>query len=230
MDRHLLEEWIGAGLSVEAIARRVGKHPSTVAYWLKKYELRSTHADKHAARGGLLRETLEALVLRDLSVREIAAEVNRSPATVRHWLQQHGLETTRVARRKHRHAAGVHGELAQCPTHGTTPYVLRADGYPRCAKCTAEAVTRRRRRAKEILVAEAGGRCVCCGYDRCIAALEVHHLDPRAKRFAVGGRGLSRSLATLRLEAAKCALVCSNCHVEIEMGVRTLESERREVA
>ena len=83
-------------------------------------------------------------------------------------------------------------------------------------------MTRWRRRAKEILVAEAGGCCSCCGYDRCLAALEFHHLDPRLKRFAVGGRGLTRSLEVLREEAAKCLLVCSNCHVEIEAGVRQL--------
>ena len=71
---------------------------------------------------------------------------------------------------------------------------------------------------------------MCCAYDSCIAALEFHHLDPSRKRFSVGGRGLGRSLAILRAEAAKCVLVCSNCHVEIEMGLRTVESRRHGVA
>jgi hypothetical protein len=34
--------------------------------------------------------------------------------------------------------------------------------------------------------------------------------------------GLTRSLERMRAEAAKCALVCSNCHAEIEGGVVTL--------
>jgi len=68
-------------------------------------------------------------------------------------------------------------------------------------------------------VSEAGGACVLCGYDRCLAALEFHHLDPTQKRFAIGGRGLTRGIDALRAEAAKCVLLCSNCHVEVETGV-----------
>ena len=55
MKRGLLEGWIAVGASVEEIARRVDKHPSTIAYWLDKYGLRSAHADRHAARGGMTR-------------------------------------------------------------------------------------------------------------------------------------------------------------------------------
>jgi hypothetical protein len=67
-------------------------------------------------------------------------------------------------------------------------------GY-RCAKCAGEAVSRRRRKVKRILVAEAGGMCRLCGYDRCIAALEFHHLDRADKRFSLSYRGVSRALA-----------------------------------
>jgi transposase-like protein len=63
MDRAWLEAQLAAGRSIESIAREVGKHPSTVGYWVKKYGLRSQHAERHAARGGLARETLEPLVL-----------------------------------------------------------------------------------------------------------------------------------------------------------------------
>jgi hypothetical protein len=31
--------------------------------------------------------------------------------------------------------------------------------------------------------------------------------------------GLGKSLATYRQEAAKCVLVCANCHGEIEVGL-----------
>lgn len=75
---------------------------------------------------------------------------------------------------------------------------------------------------KAILVDQAGGACVVCGYDRCVAALQFHHLDPATKLFGISTEGASRSLDSLRAEAAKCALVCANCHAEIEAGVRTL--------
>ncbi len=71
-------------------------------------------------------------------------------------------------------------------------------------------------------MAEFGGACRCCGYDRCVSALAFHHLDPRTKRFQIGGRGLARSLDALREEAAKCVLLCANCHAEVEAGIREL--------
>jgi hypothetical protein len=72
-------------------------------------------------------------------------------------------------------------------------------------------------------VAEAGGACQICGYSRCLAALEFHHLDPSAKSFSVAERGVTRSLETARREADKCLLVCSNCHAELEAGSRSLQ-------
>jgi hypothetical protein len=75
---------------------------------------------------------------------------------------------------------------------------------------------------KEILVAEAGGCCAICGYERCLAALEFHHVDRASKSFSVAARGVTRSLAEARKEANKCALLCSNCHAEVEAGITSL--------
>ena len=107
-----------------------------------------------------------------------------------------------------------------CAVHGEVEFVQRGDtGTWRCVPCRAEAVTHRRRRVKAILVAEAGGRCIACGYDRCIAALQFHHVDPAAKRFSLGRQGVARSLEKARAEARKCVLLCANCHAEVEAGV-----------
>jgi 5-methylcytosine-specific restriction endonuclease McrA len=73
-----------------------------------------------------------------------------------------------------------------------------------------------------MLVDEAGGCCAVCGYDRYVGALHFHHLDPAQKSFQLGVAGLTRSLAAMRAEAAKCALLCSNCHAEVEGGIATL--------
>jgi hypothetical protein len=83
-------------------------------------------------------------------------------------------------------------------------------------------VTERRRRVKAILVAEAGGACAACGYDRCLAALQFHHVRPEEKRFALGRKGVARSLEKARAEARKCLLLCANCHAEVEAGVLEL--------
>jgi len=63
---------------------------------------------------------------------------------------------------------------------------------------------------------------VVCGYDRCIGALAFHHLDPRLKSFGMAAGGLARSLSKSREEVAKCVLLCSNCHAEVEAGLVSL--------
>jgi transposase len=219
VEREQLEQWLGEGVSIEEIARRVGKHPSTVSYWVKKYGLRSQFAVRHTPRGAIPRDELVALIDRNLSVRQIAGELSRSAATVQYWLKRYDLATTPAARARR---AGNPRVVALCPRHGETVHIVGGDGSRSCGRCRAAAVTRWRRRAKLTLVAEAGGRCCCCGYDRCVAALGFHHVDLSTKRFQIGGRGLARALHVLREEAAKCVLVCSNCHAEIEAGFRRL--------
>jgi hypothetical protein len=78
VDRGWLERRLTEGASFEAIGRDLGADPSTVAYWARKHGLASSFAKRHAGRGGLERAPLEALVADGLTVREIAAAVDRS--------------------------------------------------------------------------------------------------------------------------------------------------------
>ena len=78
---------------MEAIAREVGKSPSTVAYWVNKHGLVSPHADRHASRGPIPAEVLADLAIEGLSIRQMAAVLGRSYTSVRHWLQRYGIET-----------------------------------------------------------------------------------------------------------------------------------------
>jgi transposase len=228
MDRALLEEMLAEGLSLAAMGRRLGVHESTVAYWLERHGLRAVNAERHAARGGLTREELEPLVEQGMSIAQIATTMDRSKATVRHWLRQHELKTLgyaggrRAAEAAEARQAGVSRATMTCAKHGQTEFVVTGQGYYRCAKCRSAAVSKRRRRVKEILVEEAGGACTLCGYDRCLSALEFHHVDPDEKRFELSRRGVTRSLERARAEAAKCVLLCSNCHAEVEVGFTTI--------
>jgi transposase-like protein len=178
---------------------------------------------KHHPRGGLARGDLERLVAQHLTVREIAAAVDRSFTTVRYWLRQYGLETTREARTKR--ARGTESQPRfedDCPKHGRTVYARRRNGAAQCLRCRADAVSEWRRRAKRLLVDEAGGACLLCGFDAYAGALHFHHVDPAQKRFGLGSRGLAKSIEALREEARKCVLLCSNCHAQVEAGVLAL--------
>lgn len=224
MDRDWLAARLDAGHSIEAMAREAGKHPSTVAYWADKYGLVSAHAARHAARGGISKEVLTELACEGLSIRAMAGRLGCSPATVRHWLRRHEIETHRTAQlRSTREARARQADAAirVCGLHGATTHVLDSDGYYRCPKCRADSVIRRRARIRAEIIAEAGGCCALCGYSRNPAALQFHHLDRSTKEFTVRN-GDTRSLARMRVEAAKCVLLCANCHAEVESGATQL--------
>lgn len=58
-----------------------------------------------------------------------------------------------------------------------------------------------------------GGRCVRCGYDKCLGALEFHHLDPFKKdpQFKTMN---AWPYKRKKKELKKCELLCANCHRE----------------
>jgi len=76
-----------------------------------------------------------------------------------------------------------------------------------------QSVIARRKKNKQLLVEYKGGRCERCGYDKCISALEFHHVDPETK--AMKNLGTTVALSKQKEEADKCILVCANCHREI---------------
>jgi excisionase family DNA binding protein len=221
MNAGVLEQYLRDGLSLEKIGELTGRHPTTVGYWVKQHGLAAVHRDRHAPKGGIDKDTLAALVDAELSTREIAERLGLSQSTVRHWLRRHDLQTYRSRWLKAHGVPGVDEprKTHRCARHGETGFWLDSRGIYRCLRCRSEAVARRRRRLKEILVSEAGGRCIICGYDRYVGALQFHHRDSTEKEFGVGERGLTRSLAAVRAEAAKCVLLCANCHAEVEGGI-----------
>jgi transposase len=221
MDATALEEYLRQGLSLEKIGQLTGRHPSTVGYWIKQHGLSAVHRDRHAPRGGVDKDTLSALVGSGMTTREIAARLGFSQSTVRHWLGRYELRTHRARRPNSNGARGTDPDrkLMTCARHGETLFWLEARGIYRCLRCRSEAVARRRRKLTEILVADAGGCCTLCGYNRYIGALHFHHRDSRAKAFGLADRGLTRSLDEVRAEARKCILLCANCHSEVEGGI-----------
>ena len=66
-----------------------------------------------------------------------------------------------------------------------------------------------------------GGKCIRCGYDKCIKALEFHHIDPTKKDFTISNGNFKLKEAIE--ESKKCILICSNCHKEFHDGMWKLE-------
>jgi len=231
MDRAELEEFLAQGLSLNQIGARVARHPSTVAYWVQTHGLVANGA-KHARRTNIDPDLLKALADEGLPARAISERLGVSQSTVNRLLLRQGIRRRAQSRRDAALAARERGATrfqSTCKTHGVTDFLAFPDGGSRCAKCNTDAVSRRRRNIKAILVAEAGGRCVACGFDAHPAALQFHHLDPTTKAHGVAESGATRSIARARKEAAKCILLCANCHAAVGVGAITLPVELAEV-
>jgi len=80
-----------------------------------------------------------------------------------------------------------------------------------------QAVTKRRRKIREMAVEYKGGKCVFCGYDKYAGALDFHHIEK--KSFGISAKGHSRSWESVKQELDKCVLVCANCHRELHAGL-----------
>ena len=71
-----------------------------------------------------------------------------------------------------------------------------------------------------------GSKCGICGYNKCLQALDFHHLDPSQK-----DQDLSKYLANggkwgkVREEAQKCVCLCSNCHREVHAGITEIPDD-----
>ncbi len=72
-----------------------------------------------------------------------------------------------------------------------------------------------RKQMKKWAVEYKGGKCEKCGYNKCLEALDFHHLDPSQKDFILSDRNLILSWQEIKKELDKCILVCANCHREI---------------
>jgi len=57
-----------------------------------------------------------------------------------------------------------------------------------------------------------GGKCILCGYAH-PAGLTFHHRNPDEKLFQLDA-SVCKAYPTMLAEAAKCDLICANCHAE----------------
>ena len=164
------------------------------------------------------KKELEAFISKGCSIREIALEMVVSPTTVRYWLEKHSLKTKpKIKKQKYKEltAQGLRYCTACELTLKIEMFYLRSNGKPMswCKSCANEASLLRQQELKQQAVAYKGGSCEDCGYNRCLAALEFHHLDPAEKDPSWASMKMW-SFDRVKPELDKCALLCANCHRE----------------
>ena len=85
--------------------------------------------------------------------------------------------------------------------------------YGRCKTCCSIDAKERLQKYKQECIEYLGGKCSICGYDKCAAALEMHHpnKDKSVEYYAMKNWSFEKR----KDELDKCILVCANCHREI---------------
>lgn len=79
------------------------------------------------------------------------------------------------------------------------------------------------RELKQSFLDYKGNACIVCKYDKCIGALEFHHVDPSTKNFSIGTFYDEEKLKKVFDELDKCVVLCSNCHKEHHYGLISTE-------
>ena len=67
-----------------------------------------------------------------------------------------------------------------------------------------------------------GGKCIICGYNKCLEALHFHHVNMEDKTNNVMTLVRTGRIPLAYKEAKKCLLLCANCHAEVHNGMATL--------
>ena len=86
-----------------------------------------------------------------------------------------------------------------------------------CKDCNKQNVIDRKRQFKLKCLEYKGNKCSSCGYNKCVAALEFHHLDPSQKEFVPShydGTSWDKNKDRVIKELDKCIVLCANCHRE----------------
>src|SRR3954462_8067558 len=125
MSKGFLEQCLADGLSLEQIGKLVGRNPSTISYHLKKHGLKPVNQGKHANKGRIPEDDLRRLVESGATNREIALALDRSPATIRHWLAKYGLQgqgSKRRALAREARRSGKKRAVLRCAQHGLTDF------------------------------------------------------------------------------------------------------------
>lgn len=110
-----------------------------------------------------------------------------------------------------------------CPICGKTfhPKTSAANQRQCCYDCVPDGIQLTRGEFLAKIKEVRGGKCIRCGYDTCISALEFHHVDPTKKDFTISNDRFHLKDAVE--ESKKCVLLCANCHRELHAGLWSLE-------
>jgi len=155
------------------------------------------------------KELLIEQINQGYSTWKIAELNNTTQPNIRYWLKKYNFKTQRTINSIENNRIC----LTCNNTKSQEQFYKRGEKYmSHCIDCFLKNNTIKRQQVKQQCVDYLGGKCSKCGYNKCIAALDFHHLDVTQKdKTYVNNR---MSFEKLKPELDKCVLLCANCHRE----------------
>lgn len=154
------------------------------------------------------KETLVEYINQGFSTWKMAELLNVTQPSVRYWLKKYKLKTRAVMCNDNKQK--------YCPKcesiKNTSEFYISTKSSSYCKSCIVLNLAEKRRLSKKKAVEYLGGKCLKCGYNKCLSALEFHHLDPSKKDPEY--YSLKVNFSKLKSELDKCVLLCANCHRE----------------
>jgi hypothetical protein len=102
-----------------------------------------------------------------------------------------------------------------CDTLITNTNLVSKKHIPICKSCNSKRTINFSKNGKIRTVEYMGGCCSICRYNKCIRALEFHHIDPSKKSKDYDKKFKLWNFEKQKQELKHCILVCSNCHREL---------------
>lgn len=165
---------------------------------------------------------LMLLLSENMTATDISQKLNCSRNKVIYWLKKHDLKTSRQQSFNNNYLT------KKCPkcniVKNKTEFLLLKNNKlsPYCKSCKKSLYKDKRQQFKEQIVNLKGKKCQNCGYDNCLAALDLHHINPTEKEISFNKSGLVLTDKIIK-ELDKCILLCSNCHREIHNNYLKIE-------
>lgn len=149
-------------------------------------------------KSNISKEQLEHLINKQLSTRKIAKELKCSPMTVKNRLKEYNLKT------------GLQQKYCSISCRS------KIKNTSRNFKKDYKSFKLRYKNRKLFFISQKGGKCQICGYNKNLAVLSFHHRENTKKCFSLSASAFSsKPINILQIEADKCDLLCSNCHLEL---------------
>jgi hypothetical protein len=171
------------------------------------------------------KSTLETYINQGFSTYQIAKITNKSQTSIRHWLKKFNLKTSHKSFKEACDNKNIllinERRFKTCPQCNQIKDLIN-DFYTAkngnthcwCKSCINKKTVEWQQKTKIQAINYKGGKCIKCGYDKCPAALDFHHLDPSKKDFSISSKK-NRSFDKIKFELDKCVLICRNCHAEL---------------